>query len=54
MDLLSLVGIFIIAGLASFIMGAMGFGGGGYWTILLIFFFGVPVSINFSPLHFLR
>ncbi len=37
--------LFIIAGLASFIMGAMGFGGGGYWTILLIFFFGIPVEI---------
>ena len=45
MYIFSLFGIFIIAGLASFIMGAMGFGGGGYWTILLIFFFGVPVEI---------
>ncbi len=45
MDLLSLAEIFSIAGLASFIMGAMGFGGGGYWTILLVFFFGLPVEI---------
>ncbi len=45
MIILSWVLIFIIAGLASFIMGAMGFGGGGYWTILLVFFFGIPVEI---------
>jgi uncharacterized membrane protein YfcA len=44
-DATLLIEIIFIAGLASFIMGAMGFGGGGYWTILLIFFFGVPVEI---------
>ncbi|MGO9388520.1 MAG: sulfite exporter TauE/SafE family protein [Methanobacterium sp.] len=45
MIILSWVLIFIIAGLASFIMGAMGFGGGGYWTLLLIFFFLISVEI---------
>ncbi len=44
MDVILLVEIIFIAGVVSFIMGAMGFGGGGYWTILLIFFFGVPVE----------
>jgi len=27
-------------------MGAMGFGGEGYWTILLIFFFDILVEIT--------